>query len=745
MPGTATDPNDPSAAAPERPTRTRAAAGGSPAGSKSDKSDKPGKADNVDKPANAGKPNASSAAARLAKLGLRRPVDLVLHLPLRYEDETTLEPIREAVRRAGMGLAVQVEGEVVSNEVTFRPRRQLVVKIADETDELTLRFLNFYGSQTKQMAEGARLRVRGEIRGGFFGAEMVHPTVRTVTPDDPLPDRLTPVYPATAGISQAYLRKAIGGAMLRTALPETLPQAVLRGPLAQLKLPPLIDCLRLLHNPPPQESEAALADRSHPAWVRIKFDELLAQQISLRRSQAARREKNAPSMPRRDDGLLSRFLTALPFQLTSAQQRVVEEIAADMARPHPMHRLLQGDVGSGKTIVAALAACQAIDAGYQAALMAPTEILAEQHFRKLSGWLEPLGVPVVWLAGSLKSKAKREAVARAESGEARLVIGTHALIQDGVRFANLGLAVVDEQHRFGVAQRLALRGKAGEGDRHRPVDEKVPHQLMMSATPIPRTLAMTYYADLDVSVIDELPPGRTPIVTRLVNDARRDEVIERVHHAAADGRQVYWVCPLIEESEALQLQTAVETYETLVAALPDLRVGLVHGRLPPAEKAAVMDDFSANRLQVLVATTVIEVGVDVPNASLMVIEHAERFGLAQLHQLRGRVGRGSAESVCLLMYQAPLSPTARERLATMRETTDGFEIARRDLQIRGPGEFLGARQSGEAMLRFADLETDAWLVDYAQAAAEMMLERFPEAVEAHLSRWLGGREHFLKA
>jgi ATP-dependent DNA helicase RecG len=565
-----------------------------------------------------------------------------------------------------------------------------------------------------------------------------------------LPDRLTPVYPATAGISQAYLRKAIGGAMQRTPMPETLPQAVLRGPLAQLKLLPLIDCLRLLHNPPQQESEAALADRSHPAWVRIKFDELLAQQISLRRSQAARKEKNAPSMPRRAGGLLTSFLGALPFRLTGAQQRVVEEIAADMARPHPMHRLLQGDVGSGKTIVAALAACQAIDAGYQAALMAPTEILAEQHFRKLSAWLEPLGVPVVWLAGSLKAKEKREAVARAESGEAKLVIGTHALIQDTVRFARLGLAVVDEQHRFGVAQRLALRGKAEEAEQPvepaRPAEEKVvPHQLMMSATPIPRTLAMTYYADLDVSVIDELPPGRTPIVTRLVNDARRDEVIERVHHAAAEGRQVYWVCPLIEESEALQLQTAVETYETLVAALPDLRVGLVHGRLPPAEKAAVMDGFTANRLQVLVATTVIEVGVDVPNASLMVIEHAERFGLAQLHQLRGRVGRGSAESVCLLMYQAPLSPTARERLATMRETTDGFEIARRDLQIRGPGEFLGARQSGEAMLRFADLETDAWLVDYAQEAAELMLERYPEAVEAHLSRWLGGREHFLKA
>ncbi|MFC4418911.1 ATP-dependent DNA helicase RecG [Cupriavidus pampae] len=689
----------------------------------------------------------STAAARLAKLGLRRSVDLVLHLPMRYEDETSILTIRDAIARAGAGMAAQVEGDVISNEVTFRPRRQLVVKIADETGELTLRFLNFYGSQTTQMAEGVRLRVRGDVRGGFFGAEMVHPTVRPVAEGEGLPDRLTPVYPATAGISQAYLRKAIGGALQRTPMPETLPQPLLRGPLAKLRLTPLADCLRLLHNPPPQESEAALADRSHPAWQRIKFDELLAQQISLRRSQAARREKSAPSMPRRADGLLKRFIAALPFGLTGAQQRVVEEIAADMTLPHPMHRLLQGDVGSGKTVVAALAACQAIDAGYQAALMAPTEILAEQHYRKLSAWLEPLGVPVVWLAGSLKARAKREAAARVESGDAQLVIGTHALIQDTVRFARLGLSVVDEQHRFGVAQRLALRGKAeGENEGEGTVaDARVPHQLMMSATPIPRTLAMTYYADLDVSVIDELPPGRTPIVTRLVNDARRDEVIERVHHAAAEGRQVYWVCPLIEESEALQLQTAVETFETLVAALPDLRVGLVHGRLPPAEKAAVMDDFTAGRLQVLVATTVIEVGVDVPNASLMVIEHAERFGLAQLHQLRGRVGRGTAESVCLLMYQAPLSPTARERLATMRETTDGFEIARRDLQIRGPGEFLGARQSGEAMLRFADLETDAWLVEYAQEAAELMLAHYPEAVEAHLLRWLGGREHFLKA
>ncbi|AJG20906.1 ATP-dependent DNA helicase RecG [Cupriavidus basilensis] len=711
--------------------------------------DKPGRAGKAAaKGAAAGKP--SSAMARLHKLGLKRDVDLVLHLPMRYEDETTLLPIADAIGRAGMGLTVQVEGVVTSNEVSLRPRRQMVVKIADDTGELTLRFINFYGSQAQLMAEGACLRVRGELRGGFFGAEMVHPTVRAVTPGEALPERLTPVYPSTAGIPQSYLRKAIGGALSRTPLPETLPVPVLQGPLAQLKLQALPECLRLLHTPPQDVDEHALIERSHPAWQRIKLDELLAQQLSLKRSQAARRDKSAPPMPRRAGGLLTAFLAALPFKLTGAQQRVVEEIARDMGAPHPMHRLLQGDVGSGKTIVAALAACQAIDAGYQAALMAPTEILAEQHYRKLSAWLEPLGVPVVWLAGSLKTRAKREAAAKVESGEAKLAIGTHALIQDSVKFARLGLSVVDEQHRFGVAQRLALRGKAdpdataAQGKAGKAA-QTVPHQLMMSATPIPRTLAMTYYADLDVSVIDELPPGRTPVVTRLVNDARRDEVIARVHHAAADGRQVYWVCPLIEESEALQLQTAVETYETLVAALPELKVGLVHGRLPPAEKAAVMEDFTANRLQVLVATTVIEVGVDVPNASLMVIEHAERFGLAQLHQLRGRVGRGSAESVCLLMYQAPLSPTGRERLATMRETTDGFEIARRDLQIRGPGEFLGARQSGEAMLRFADLNTDAWLVDYAQEAAELMLARFPEAVEAHLLRWLGGREHYLKA
>jgi ATP-dependent DNA helicase RecG len=472
----------------------------------------------------------------------------------------------------------------------------------------------------------------------------------------------------------------------------------------------------------------------------MKFDELLAQQLSLKRAQRARREKGAPQL-RAVGELSAAFLAALPFKLTGAQQRVVKEIGADLREGYPMQRLLQGDVGSGKTVVSALAAAQAIDSGYQAALMAPTEILAEQHFRKIAAWMEPLGVKVAWLTGSLKKKEKDAAKELIESGEAKLVIGTHALIQDTVQFARLGLVIVDEQHRFGVGQRLTLRNKGSDG--------LVPHQLMMSATPIPRTLAMTYYADLEVSVIDELPPGRSPIVTRAIDQNRRDEVIERVHAAAQEGRQVYWVCPLIEESEVLQLQTATETYETLAEALPDLQVGLVHGRLKPAEKQVIMDAFIAGDIHVLVATTVIEVGVDVPNASLMVIEHAERFGLSQLHQLRGRVGRGSAASVCLLLYQSPLGQVAKQRLMTMRETTDGFEIARRDLEIRGPGEFLGARQSGEAMLRFADLETDQWIVEKARDVAQYLLDNgdrpeYMAVVDAHLTRWLGGREEFLK-
>ncbi|WP_175978449.1 ATP-dependent DNA helicase RecG [Burkholderia sp. BCC1047] len=683
-------------------------------------------------------------ADKLAKLGLTRSIDLVLHLPMRYEDETTLTPIGELLP----GGIAQTEGVVFDNEVTFRPRRQLVVKIQDDDGEqLVLRFLNFYGSQVKQMAVGQRLRVRGDVRGGFFGMEMVHPAVRVVEADAPLPQVLTPVYPSTAGVSQAYLRKAIENAVERTPLPELLPPEIQRDYLKPLDVPSLEQAVRILHHPRVDSDEAALMDGSHPAWTRIKFEELLAQQLSLKRAHEERRTRAAPAMPRRTatdtDALTTRFYAALPFTLTGAQARVVDEIAHDLTLAHPMQRLLQGDVGSGKTVVAALAATQAIDAGYQAALMAPTEILAEQHARKLRAWLEPLGVTVAWLAGSLKAKEKRAAIEAAALGTAQLVIGTHAIIQDTVEFARLGLVIVDEQHRFGVEQRLALRAKAANAANG--ARDFQPHQLMMSATPIPRTLAMTYYADLEVSTIDELPPGRTPVLTRLVGDARRDEVIARVREAALTGRQVYWVCPLIEESETLQLQTAVETYETLAAALPELKVGLVHGRLSPADKAAVMDAFTRNEVQLLVATTVIEVGVDVPNASLMVIEHAERFGLAQLHQLRGRVGRGTAASVCVLLYTGPLSIAGRERLKTMRETTDGFEIARRDLEIRGPGEFLGARQSGAAMLRFANLETDGWLIDPAREAAARLIAAYPEVVTQHLARWLGAREQYLKA
>jgi ATP-dependent DNA helicase RecG len=692
-------------------------------------------------PATNAKPAAKAAAktapksieSKLAKLGLRTDMDLVLHLPMRYEDETQIVPIREACLRGGH--VSQVEGVVTKNEIAYKPRRQLLVTIADETSDIQLRFMNFYGSQVKQLAEGTRVRARSEVRHGFFGAEMVHPVYKIVNEGAPLPNSLTPVYPSGEGLSQTVLRRAIADAMKRVDWTDTVPRAVRE----RLNLAEFQPAVRLLHYPPPDVDEHALTERSHPAWTRVKFDELLAQQLSLKRAQEARREKGAPVLGA--VGALSEaFLKALPFRLTNAQQRVVEEIRRDLRADYPMQRLLQGDVGSGKTVVAALAAAQAIDSGYQAALMAPTEILAEQHFRKIAAWMEPLGVKVAWLTGSLKKKDKTAASEMVESGEANLVIGTHALIQDTVQFAKLGLVLVDEQHRFGVGQRLTLRNKGSDG--------LVPHQLMMSATPIPRTLAMTYYADLEVSVIDELPPGRTPIVTRAIDQNRRDEVIARVHAAAQEGRQAYWVCPLIEESEALQLQTATETYETLAQALPDLVVGLVHGRMKPAEKQVIMDAFSAGEVHVLVATTVIEVGVDVPNASLMVIEHAERFGLSQLHQLRGRVGRGSAASVCLLLYQSPLGPVAKQRLMTMRETTDGFEIARRDLEIRGPGEFLGARQSGQAMLRFANLETDQWIVEQARDVAAWLLEsdrtELDAIVDAHLQRWLGGREEFLK-
>jgi len=581
----------------------------------------------------------------------------------------------------------------------------------------------------------------------------VHPSYKVVNEGAPLPEALTPVYPSGEGLSQTYLRAAIAAALKRIDLSDTLPQSV----LAKLKLPAFEPAVRLLHNPPPDADANALSERSHHAWIRMKFDELLAQQLSMKRAQAARRAQRAHPMPNAG-AIFDAFKQRLPFTLTGEQQRTLAEISASMSASHPMQRLLQGDVGSGKTIVAALAAAQAIDSGYQVALMAPTEILADQHFRKIAAWMEPLGVQLAWLTGSMKKKEKTASQALIESGAAQLVIGTHALIQESVEFARLGLVIVDEQHRFGVGQRLLLRNKGIPQSEittptltlplHRGGENMVPHQLMMSATPIPRTLAMTYYADLDVSVIGELPPGRTPVVTRILDQQRRDEVIARIHDAARSGRQAYWVCPLIEESEVLQLQTATDTHAALTEALPDLNVGLIHGRLKSAEKQAVMDAFACGEIDLLVATTVIEVGVDVPNASLMVIEHAERFGLSQLHQLRGRVGRGADASVCLLLYQSPLGETARQRLMTMRESTDGFEIARRDLEIRGPGEFLGARQSGVAMLRFADLVTDQWLVEKARELADDLLsEKLADSaaiIDTHLTRWLGGREDFMK-
>ncbi|MBA2721313.1 MAG: ATP-dependent DNA helicase RecG [Methylibium sp.] len=696
----------------------------------------------------------SGPARALEKLGLLRDIDLALHLPLRYEDETRISRLADARD----GQAVQIEGVVTSSRIEQRARRQLLVHIDDGSGELLLRFLHFYPSHQKALALGACVRVRGELRGGFLGREMVHPVFKPVRGDTPLASALTPVYPTSAQLPQAYLRKAVASALQRAPLAELLPSdSVPEG------LPPLKQALEFLHQPAAEAPLATLEDRSHPAWQRIKFDELLAQQLSRLQAQRERAALRAPALctptllppgvlaaaahcaaaPGAARGLHERLLAALPFQLTAAQRRVAEEIAHDLARPQPTHRLLQGDVGSGKTVVAALAATIAIDAGWQCALMAPTEILADQHFRKLVGWLEPLGLGVAWLTGGQKGKARAQMMASVADGSARLVVGTHAVIQDRVVFQRLGLAIIDEQHRFGVAQRLALRQKLVEQAGASPALE--PHLLMMSATPIPRTLSMTYFADLDVSTLDELPPGRTPIVTKLFADTRRDDVIARVREAVASGRQVYWVCPLIEESETLDLKNATATHAQLAAALPESAVGLLHGRMGAAEKAAVMEGFTGGHMAVLVSTTVIEVGVDVPGASLMVIEHAERFGLSQLHQLRGRVGRGSAASVCVLLYTPPLSDTGRARLKAMSETNDGFEIARRDLDIRGPGEFMGARQSGAALLRFADLNEDDVLLAHARAMAPGLLANHPGAARAHVERWLGGKADYLKA
>jgi ATP-dependent DNA helicase RecG len=700
----------------------------------------------------------SATQKALDKLGLKRDIGLALHLPLRYEDETRITKLRD-VRE---GDIAQIEARVTHCEVSFRPRRQLVVTVDDGSDTCTLRFFSFYPSQQKALAVGNRIRARGEVKGGFLGRTMLHPSFRSAGGD--LPTALTPVYPTVAGLSQPVLRKEVLAGLARAELSDTFAP----GDLSKMNhkaLWTLRQALSFLHHPTPDVSLDTLHDHSHPAWQRLKAEELLAQQLSQLQSRRERAVLRAPVLamvapevfapPDEPEQpvllpLYTELVKTLPFALTRAQQRVCAEIARDLERPVPMHRLLQGDVGSGKTVVAALAAAICIDAGWQCALMAPTEILAEQHFRKMLGWLEPLGITTAWLTGNQKAKERRAMLALIESGEAALVVGTHAVIQEKVVFKNLALAVIDEQHRFGVAQRLALRNKLTH-------DGLEPHMLMMTATPIPRTLAMSYYADLDVSTIDELPPGRTPIVTKVVNESRRDDVVERIHAQISQGRQVYWVCPLIEESEALDLSNATQTHAELQAALQGAllpngeaaQVGLLHSRMAADEKKAVMAAFKEGHIAVLVSTTVIEVGVDVPNASLMVIEHAERFGLSQLHQLRGRVGRGAAASACVLLYStgdAPrLSEAARARLRAMAETNDGFEIARRDLDIRGPGEFLGARQSGDAMLRFANLDVDTDLLEWARREAPMLMDHHPALAAKHVARWLGGKSEFLKA
>ena len=681
--------------------------------------------------------------AKLKKLGIHTDFDLVLHLPLRYVDETHAFPIAQVP----YGQVVQVEGVVIEAEVRFRPRRQLLCLIEDASAAFYIRLLHFYPSQQKALSAGTRLRVVGEMRMGFLGPEMVHPQWRKVEEGAALKDTLTPVYPTTAGLGQAQLRKLIARALAHCDLDETIARSFLSG------YANFAESVRYLHEPPPDAPLHELETRQHWAWQRLIFDELLAQQLSMRQHYARRLQLTAPALKPKNR-LTRGLLAGLPFALTAAQSKVWEEISADLAAAHPMRRLLQGDVGSGKTVVAALACAQALENNFQAAVMAPTEILAEQHHRKLQEWFAPLKVHVAWLGASLPKRLREQSLDEVRSGAAQLVVGTHALFQAQVNFARLGLAVVDEQHRFGVEQRLALHNKGVS-----------PHQLMMSATPIPRTLSMSYFADLDVSVIDELPPGRMPVVTKLVEVARRDDVIARVRAACLAGHQVYWVCPLIDASAApstgqatgstrtvaraansgaLELQTALATFAELTTTFADLKVGLVHGRLKSAEKATTMAAFKAGDIQLLVATTVIEVGVDVANASLMVIEHAERMGLAQLHQLRGRVGRGAAHSACILLYSPPLSELAKARLKIIFELSDGFEIARQDLALRGPGEFLGARQSGAPVLKIADLERDVAHLERARDSAAALMRDDPSAVEGHLARWLAHATHYLK-
>ncbi len=675
-----------------------------------------------------------SLAARLAGLHIHTLQDLLFHLPLRYQDRTRISPISSC----RIGSEVQIEGTVLSTDIAFGRRRSLICRLRDSSGMISLRFFHFSAAQKSTLSAGVRLRCYGEVRGGATGLELYHPEYQVLRQEDgpALSATLTPVYPATEGLQQARLRTLIALALdsLETDLPvhDWIPEAV----RTRLSFPSLSDSLRFLHRPPAGEALTSTLQTvmlgQHPSQRRLAFEELLSHRLSLRRLRAQAERQAAPALLRTGQ-YRDPFLASLPFALTEAQQRVSVEIGHDLALAKPMLRLLQGDVGSGKTLVAALAALRAVENGYQAAIMAPTELLAEQHLHTFSRWLAPLGLRLGWLSGKVKGKKRESQLAQIGNGDADIIVGTHALFQSGVHFARLGLIVIDEQHRFGVHQRLALREKGSEGT-------FVPHQLVMTATPIPRTLAMSAYADLDCSVIDALPPGRTPVSTLVISSSRRDEVIARIHRACQQGSQAYWVCTLIEESEALQCQAAEVTAKTLSEQLPDLRIGLIHGRMKAAEKSAVMEAFQQADLHLLVATTVIEVGVDVPNASLMVIENPERLGLAQLHQLRGRVGRGARASHCVLLYQNPLSALSQERLGIMRDSHDGFFIAEKDLALRGPGQVLGTQQTGMMSFRIADLSRDAGMLDQVKVIADELMRDYPAAIDPLIARWLGERE-----
>ena len=673
----------------------------------------------------------SMLAERLQRLGVTQVQDLLFVLPLRYEDRTQVIAIGALVP----GSRVAVEGEVQLTEVAFRRTRQLLCRISDGSGFLTLRFFHFSAAQKDALVRGTRLRCFGEIRRGPLGLEIVHPEYRRVTPEGPagFEETLTPIYPGTEGITQARLRGFVNEALRevsRESVRDWVPQQV----LDPLGLPALKDALDYVHNPPREAQLAELAAGRHPAQRRLAFEELLAHHLSLKLLKNSSRTE--PATPLEDPGQLAkRFIESLPFALTGAQARATRDVEADLLRSQPAVRLIQGDVGCGKTIVAAAAAARAAGSGMQAVLMAPTELLAEQHWRNFCQWFHPLDLPVALVSGSQPAKVRKSALEAIASGDVRIIVGTHALFQEGIDFSNLALIIVDEQHRFGVQQRLRMQEKGRKQGRF-------PHQLIMTATPIPRTLAMTAYADLDISVIDELPPGRTPVKTVVVPEERREAVVARITAACREGRQVYWVCPLIEESDEVRSQAAEDTAALLAEALSEVRVGLVHGRMPSARKDQAMLAFKAGKIQLLVATTVIEVGVDVPNATLMVIENAERMGLAQLHQLRGRVGRGAEASNCVLLYRSPLSELARERLKVIRETNDGFEIARRDMELRGPGELLGTRQTGLAQLRVADLVRDSDLLPRVQEAAELMLGAYPDNIAPLAARWIGAGERY---